>query len=181
VASFTDLTLWTVVATWILALGTLFLMYWQTRLTQRLNSANTVMMLRERFDSARLRIARRNLSQLLVENRLDDLTTLEVPAFFELVGAQTARGILDLEMVWEAFGSWVTSYYYALTVPTNQVETIRSRSHDPLVFGKFEWLYHRIVEIDRKKLGASYDASFQAIEAEKSFLLRESKLALTDE
>lgn len=179
--SFSDLAFWTVIATWVLAIGTLLLMYWQTRLTQRLNSANTVMTLRERFDSARLRTARKNLSQLLVQERLGDLTTLEVPAFFELVGAQTFRGILDLDMVWEAFGGWVTSYYYALSAPPSHVQRLRERTHDPLVFAKFEWLYNQIVEIDRRELGSEYDASFQAIEAEKAFLLRESQLALTDE
>ncbi len=47
------LTVLGLIGTWILVLGTLFLMYWQTRQNQILNSAKAVLTLRERFDSDR--------------------------------------------------------------------------------------------------------------------------------
>lgn len=179
--SLSDLALWTVIATWVLAIGTLLLMYWQTRLAQRLNSANAVMTLRDRYDSPRLRAARRHLSEMLVAGRVDDITNYEVPNFFELVGAQAAREILDLEMVWEAFGGWVTAYYHALTHPTDIIGRMRTRLQDPLVYAKFEWLYAQVVAMDRERLGTAYDASLRAGEEQQTFLRNETRLLPTDE
>ncbi|MGA8275840.1 MAG: hypothetical protein WB852_06070, partial [Thermoplasmata archaeon] len=106
-----DVALWATVATWILALGTLGFLYWQTRQAGQLNSSNAVITLRERFDAPRMRRVRQATSERLLNGELEDITNLEVLAFFELIGAQTKRKILDEEMVWEAFGGWISAYY----------------------------------------------------------------------
>jgi hypothetical protein len=99
-----SLTLWTAIATWGLATGIVLLLYWQTRQAQRLNSANAVVQMRERFDAPRMRRARRRLSEEWLADGVEDLSSVEVMTFFELIGAQTRRKILDEDMVWEAFG-----------------------------------------------------------------------------
>jgi len=52
-----NIAIWSLVGTWVLVVGTLLLMLWQTLQAQKLNSANAVMNLRERFDSPRMRAA----------------------------------------------------------------------------------------------------------------------------
>ncbi len=169
---------WTTAATWALAIGTLAALYWQTRQAGRLNSANAVITLRERFDSPRLRKARRQTSERLLQNDLGDITSLEVLTFFELIGAQTARGILDEEMVWEAFGGWISSYYAAMRNPVDRIQQLRDLAHDPLLFQKFEWLNRRIATLDQKQLGSHYAAAATAVEDNRLDLTREANLEI---
>ncbi len=148
-----SVTILTLVATWILVVGTLFLMYWQTHQNQHLNSANAVMALRERFDGARMRAARRHLSDRLLRQAHEDIASMEVITFFELVGTLTHRKVLDDLLVWEAFGTWIDSYYWALRHPVDLIAQLRSSLDDPWVFHEFEWLHGRIEAIDRKMTG----------------------------
>jgi hypothetical protein len=171
-----DVTVWASVATWVLAVGTLLLLYWQTQQAAQLNSANAVITLRERFDSPRMRRARRHISERLLNNELGDITSLEVLTFFELIGAQTKRKILDEEMIWEAFGGWITSYYHAMRTPVDRIQLLRDVSHDPLLFHKFQWLNDRIVALDRRELGELYEPSVAAVEDTGMYLRREAQL-----
>ncbi|HEV2428365.1 MAG TPA: hypothetical protein VGV64_00755, partial [Thermoplasmata archaeon] len=90
-----DLAFWTVISAWILAIGTLVLLWWQTFQNRVLNSANAVMALRERFDSISMRHARKQLATRLLNRQHEDITNLEVGAFFELIAALTRRRVLD--------------------------------------------------------------------------------------
>jgi hypothetical protein len=171
-----DIALWATIATWVLAVGTLGVLYWQTRQAGQLHSSTAVMELRERFDSPRMRRARRHTSERLLKNDLGDITSLEVLTFFELMGAQTKRGILDEEMVWEAFGGWITSYHHALRHPVDRIRQLREVAQDPLLFGKFEWLNDRIVVLDRKALGKSYTPAVAATDESGLYLRREAVL-----
>jgi hypothetical protein len=175
---FGSVTLWTTVATWVLAIGTLLALYWQTRQAGQLNSANAVIALRERFDSPRMRRARRQTSEHLLKNDLGDITSLEVLTFFELIGAQTARRILDEEMVWEAFGGWISSYYQGMRSPVDRIQQLRDVARDPLLFHKLEWLSKRITYLDRKQLGASYVEGTNSAEENRLYLTREASLSV---
>ena len=148
-----SVTILSLIATWILVIGTLLLMFWQTRQAQNLNSANAVMTLRERFDGARMRAVRRHLADRLLRQAHQDIASLEVVTFFELVGTLTHRKVLDDDLVWEAFGTWVGAYYWALRNPIDLIGQTRASLSDPLVFHEFEWLNHRLEELDRKALG----------------------------
>lgn len=145
-----NIAVWSLVGTWILVVGTLILMYWQTRQAQHLNSANAVMGLRERFDSARMRAARRHLADRLLREAPQDLASVEVATFFELIGTLTRRGVLDDDLVWEAFGTWVEGYFWALRHPVDLIGQIRSNLADQLIFHEFEWLYQRNLELDQR-------------------------------
>ena len=143
-----NIAIWSLVGTWVLVVGTLLLMYWQTRTSQKLNSANAVMALRERFDSPHMRAARRHLATDLLRGTREDLSSVEVVTFFELVGTLTHHRALEEELVWEAFGTWVVAYYWGIRNPTDLVAKIRADLSDPLVFHEFEWLYLTINSID---------------------------------
>jgi hypothetical protein len=171
-----NIAIWSLVGTWVLVVGTLLLMLWQTLQAQKLNSANAVMNLRERFDSTRMRASRRHVSSRLLEKAHQDISNLEVITFFELVGTLTHRRVLESDLVWEAFGGWVTSYYWALRNPVDMVGSLRKSMNDPLIFHEFEWLNDRILEMDRRRLGSAWDAGAGAEEESHRFLTRESKL-----
>lgn len=171
-----DIATWTLLGTWTLVIGTLVLMYWQTREARRLNSANAVLALRERFDSTHIRSARRLLAQALLDNRHDDITNLEIGAFFELLATLTRQNLLDDELVWEAFGTWVAGYYHALRKPVDLIGRARTNLQDPLIFHEFEWLVGRIEELDRKKLGTHQAGTLDPFEESMVLLKRESTL-----
>ena len=175
-----DVALWATIATWVLAVGTLAVLYWQTRQAGRLNSSNAVITLRERFDSPRMRRVRRVTSERLLRDEVGEITNLEVLAFFELIGAQTKRKILDEEMVWEAFGGWITAYYHAMRVPVDRLQKLRETSHDPLLFRKFQWLNDRVEKLDKKYLGADYDLSVTAVDDTRLYLRLESTLEIDE-
>jgi hypothetical protein len=123
-----------------------------------------------------MRRARRHLAERLLNNELGDITSYEVLTFFELIGAQTRRRLLDEEMVWEAFGGWITSYYTRLRHPVDRLKQLREQAKDPLLFHHLEWLNDRVVTLDREELGEGYAASVAAVEETGLYLQREAQL-----
>lgn len=149
-----DLVTWiTVLGTWVLVVGTLTFAYWQMRQTQRINSAKTILELRDRFDSPEMRASRREIStRLLAGNVTEEFDNYDVAFFFQLMGSLTRERILDRRMVWSAFGGWISGYYYSLTHPLDRVARWRSETHDPTIFLDFEWLSHEMRKIDTATL-----------------------------
>jgi len=173
-----DVTTVTAGAAWAVAIGTVALLWWQTRVTQHLNSANAVLTLRERFDSHAYRRRRKLLASRLLAGQHEDITNLEVAAFFELVGSLTHTRVLNRELVWEAFGTWICGYYIALRNPVDVIGRARTALKDPLVMHEFEWLFGLVQKIDRKKLGAEANLEEANREESASLLRREAQLDL---
>ena len=147
-----DLATWvTILATWVLAVGTLAFAYWQLRQNQRLHSASTLLDMRERFYSPRLQRSRKSVSTwLLKSDRRDEPTDWEVTFFFELHGSLTRTRNLERRLVRNAFGTWLTAYYTGLTQPVDLIAQWRTEDNDPLVFADFEWLARWIIEEERR-------------------------------
>ena len=171
-----DIAVLTFIGTWTLVIGTIVLMWWQTRQNRILNSANAVMTLRERFSSRDMRRARQDLATRLLHKRHDDITNFEVGAFFELLGALTHRGVLEDDLVWEAFGTWVAGYYHAMRSPVDLIGQARDSLRDPLLFHEFEWLYERTLMLDRKELGTTHASAIEKDEEVEVLLAREVAL-----
>lgn len=171
-----DVTTITATATWALAAGTVILLWWQVRVSQRLNSANAVLTLRERFDSPAFRRRRKILAERLLAGRHDDLTNLEVAAFFELIGSLTHSKVLSRDLVWEAFGTWVNGYYYALRNPVDVIGRARTALKDPLIMHEFEWMFGFVQRMDRKLLGPEADMEEATREETLALLRREADL-----
>jgi len=173
-----DVTTITAAAAWAVAIGTVVLLWWQTRVNQHLNSANAVLTLRERFDSPAFRRRRKLLAQRLLEGRHDDITNLEVAAFFELIGSLTHSKVLNRNLVWEAFGTWISGYYVALRKPIDVIGRARIALRDPLIMHEFEWLFGLVQQIDRKKMGPEANMEDATREESASLLRREAELDL---
>jgi hypothetical protein len=171
-----DSTTITAAAAWAVAIGTVVLLWWQVRVAQHLNSANAVLALRERFDSPAYRRRRRLLAERLLAGRHDDITNLEVAAFFELVGSLTHSRVLSPQLVWEAFGTWISGYYVALRRPVDVIGRARTSTKDPLIMHEFEWLFGLVQQIDRKRFGAQVDLDEATREESASLLRREALL-----
>jgi hypothetical protein len=160
-----DLSLWgPILATWVLAIGTLGFAYWQLRLTQRLHSTTTLLDLRDRFSSAHMREARRVLATWMLQNdRGEEPDNWEVGLFFELLGSLTRSRNLDVQLVRKAFGTWITAYYTYTTHPVNLLERWRKESNDPLIFADFEWLAQRVIAAERRLApGPEFDRSLDS-------------------
>ncbi len=156
----------TIIGTWVLVVGTLSFAYWQLRQAQRLHSATTVLELRERFYSPRMRKARREFSTWLLDKaRHDDATNWEVGVFFEQLGFLTRSRVLEKQMVWNAFGTWVAAYHYFLTHPQNLIERWRKEGNDPLVFREFDWLAHEMVSFEARLLTRSGGSDYSVDDA----------------
>ncbi|MGI0130322.1 MAG: DUF4760 domain-containing protein [Thermoplasmata archaeon] len=168
--------IWTALSTWALAAGTLLILLWQTRQTQFLNSANAVMSLRDKFDATRMRSVRRHISERLLKQAHEDIASLEVVTFFELIGTLTHRKVLDEELVWEAFGTWVTAYWWALRNPVDWVGRLRKDLSDPLIFHEYEWLQNRIRQLDRRELAKLHVATTGSLEEESHRILSREAL-----
>ena len=171
-----SIAIWTAFSTWVLAVGTLLILFWQTRQTQVLNSANAVMTLRDKFDSTRMRSVRRHLSDRLLKQAHEDIASIEVITFFELIGTLTHRRVLDEELVWEAFGTWVTAYWWALRHPSDWVGRLRTDLGDPLIFHEYEWLHGRVLQMDRRALAKYHTDPGNAEEESRRILSREALL-----
>ncbi len=148
-----ELTTLAVAASWAAVVGTIVLMYWQTRQAQKLNSGNAVIALREQFDHTEMRLARRRLAIGLLSGDPEAPIPFEIPRFFELMGYLTHRGILDETLIWDAFGGWVTAYFALMRSPVDRIGRAREEYRDHLVFGEFEWLHERMVQLDTERIG----------------------------
>jgi hypothetical protein len=172
------LTLATVLGTWVLVAGTLAFAYWQLRQAQRLHSATTILDLRERYYSPRMRQARRELSTwLLKEERGEEIENWEVGTFFELLGFLTRNGALERRMVWNAFGTWITGYYTFIKRPVDLFQKWRGESNDPLIFAQFEWLAKLMFDFDRSSVPGSRRPSSELDDA-RYILDSETKLMI---
>jgi len=162
-----DLAEWaTIVGTWVLVVGTLTFAYWQLRQAQRLHSATTVLELRERYYSPRMRKARKQFSTWLLDKaRHDDSENWEVGVFFEQLGFLTRAGVLEKQMVWNAFGTWVAAYHYFLTHPQDLIEQWRREGSDPLIFREFEWLAKEMTSFESRLLSQSGGSQYTAEDA----------------
>ncbi len=140
-------------ATWAVAVGTIVLMWWQMSQQRELNSAATILSLRDRFDTEQMRTSRRRLSQHLLLSREPHVGDIGVLRFFELLGFLTHGRVLDRRMVWNAFGGWATSYHYLLTHPVDRIEAWRRQFHDPSAFQEFGWLSAEMARLDSSVAG----------------------------
>jgi hypothetical protein len=171
-----SVTVLTAFSTWALAVGTLLILFWQTHQAQVLNSANAVMNLRDKFDSSRMRAVRRHISERLLKQAHEDIASLEVVTFFELVGTLVHRRVLNEQLVWEAFGTWVTAYWWALRNPVDWVGRLRQDLSDPLVFHEYEWLQERMRNLDRRELAKVHVPPGNYEEESRRILNREALL-----
>ena len=146
-----DWSIWApIAATWILVVGTLAFAFWQLRQNQRLHSTTTLLDLRDRFYTQRMRQARKSLGAWLLQpGRGGDAENWEVALFFELLGSLTRSRNLDRRLVRKAFGTWLTSYYVGISNPVDLFSQWRKESNDPLIFADFEWLAKWIIERER--------------------------------
>jgi len=166
-----DWTIWApITATWILVVGTLAFAFWQLRQNQRLHSTTTLLDLRDRFYTQRMRQARKSLGAwLLKTDRSGDADNWEVALFFELLGSLTRSRNLDRRLVRKAFGTWVTSYYVGISKPVDLFRQWRKESNDPLIFADFEWLAKWIIQRERR---LAPDPGFdQSLQEEAHFVL----------
>ena len=144
--------------------------------TRLSNSAKMVNDAVARFDSETMRKRRKDFSsKLKTDQKNVDLSKAETPVldFFEDIGLQTRRGILDPEMVWVAFSWWIIGYYDAVTRTNNLINTYRERTKNVDMYREFQWLHDNCIDKWRRERESSSPRR-QDLDA---FLNEESSLA----
>jgi hypothetical protein len=122
--------------------------------TRLSNSAKMVNDAVTRFDSPAMRKRRKDFSgKLKTDQKNIDLSKAETPVldFFEDIGLQTRRGILDPEMVGVALSWWIIGYYDAVTRPHNLIDTYREKSKNIDMYREFEWLHDKCIDKWRRE------------------------------
>jgi len=169
---------WTALGTWFLVLGTLVAVIWQARQQGRINSANTVMILHDRFESSPMKAYRKRLASTLLRNEDLQQRDDQILVFFETLGLLTHQKILNNEMVWNEFSWEVVRYYMALE---EHINSYREKSHDPTLYSEFEWLFNCLVYLVCKKRGVG-PIVVRPNQAEiQEFIKDESELSPSDE
>ena len=169
---------WTALGTWFLVLGTLIAVIWQARQQGRINSANTVMILHDRFESSPMKAHRKRLASALLSKSEIQQRDDQILVFFETLGLLTHQRILSKEMVWNEFSWEVVRYYLKLS---NQIELWRKESHDPTLYSEFEWLYNCLIYLDCKKRGVRPEVANPNEREIHTFIEDESQLTLRDD
>jgi hypothetical protein len=144
--------------------------------TRLSNSAKMVNDAVARFDSQTMRRHRKGFSGKLKTDQADvDLSKAETPVldFFEDLGLQTRRGILDAEMVWVAFSWWIIGYYNAVTRPQDLIKKYREGSKSVDMYREFEWLHDQCID----KWRSEREPGLPARGDSDAFLNEESSLA----
>jgi hypothetical protein len=92
------------------------------------------------------------------------------------MGSLTHERVLDRYLVWEAFGTWINGYYYALRKPVDVIGKARTALKDPLIMHEFEWLYGWVQRMDRRMMGSGVDLEDANREETNALLAREADL-----
>lgn len=126
--------------------------WWQSKRTWRLNSANLVTQLDDRFNSGEWRRYRAHCARLLLEH-LDDSRDLNlsesfpVLGFFEHIGYLARTKVVDRRMLWNKFGWFVVGYYLAITSRKDAIKHIRRADRDHTLWVEVEWFYNYSVQV----------------------------------
>jgi len=124
---------WTALGTWLLVVGTLLAVFWQAKQQGRINSASTVMILHDRFESSVMRSYRKQLASAIISKSPIEQKDDHVLVFFETLGMLTHQRILSEDMVWNEFSWEVVRYYAAMR---DQIIRLRNASHDRTLYSE---------------------------------------------
>lgn len=121
--------------------------WWQARRSWRLNSANLVTQLDDRFNSPEWRQYRSHCARLLKEHldKTRELSLSEsfpVLSFFEHVGYLARTHVVDRRMLWNKFGWFVVGYYLAITSGKDPIKDARAADGDSTLWVEVEWFYN---------------------------------------
>jgi len=164
----------TAIATVALVIGTLSFEWLKHRRERIVTSANTLTRLLEYYDSLTFLRKSRQISELLFAAKPISMTS-EVPDFFERIGLLLTMGVLDTEMVWDAFRTPVLFYWQALRWPTDHFATYRAVI--PRAFENFDRLYGELLRVECAKSGRPPEQAFPQPDLVRAFLKSEVELA----
>jgi hypothetical protein len=137
---------WTMVAGLAAAIGLGFI-YQQIRLQVLGTMMNTLATFNDRWKSAEMVTARKNICEHYLGGGVCSPDSAEkVAGFFEEMGLYTERKVLDSAIVWELYGQYVESYWAILLA---RIEELRKL--DETAYRCFQRLNKRALSGDRKE------------------------------
>ncbi|HEV2498823.1 MAG TPA: hypothetical protein VGY31_04490 [Terriglobia bacterium] len=121
--------------------------------SKRSLSADLCMRLEDRFDSVHIKSCRsRAAKSLLTHSNVEEAE--DVLDFFETTGLLVRLKALNLEMVYSSFFHWANTYWNAAKPHID----LRRKTRKTL-WQEFEYLYRKMIEIEKRKDASSVDLS----------------------
>ena len=164
-------------ATWVLAVGSLYSVYWQVKKSLLSSSAGTLMVLRDRYNSSQMRSNRKALATRLSQHEGADPYQDELLVFFDTMGFNVRKKTLDQDTAWNEF-AWEVVRYWAVLVASGEIERLRDQAHDGTLYGEFEGLYERLVDLECKRREVNVDVVTPNQEEIETFLQYERSLVV---
>ena len=150
-----DYVAFTAWGTWALVVGTLFAIAWQTRNSKKLMTTELFLKMEDRYDSPRMREARKRLARALLEGKgYADIKEEDVLRFFEVLGSMLRLGLLDKHILWVRFFNAAGILWSACE---GYVVECRKRLKDETLWEEFEYLHSELqeVEVERRHVDLS--------------------------
>jgi ribosomal-protein-alanine N-acetyltransferase len=143
-------TFWTAVAA-VGAVFTLFLIYKQIASARDVSAYQFLRSEGERFESPGMARIRSNLARALItysgkSEKIDDYAE-EVCGYFEDLGLMLRKGITPKYFTWTMYYDYIVTYWPLLQ---SYVRRLRTGSGDSTYYCEFEYLYGKMVELQRR-------------------------------
>jgi hypothetical protein len=164
----------TALATVVLVIGTLIVEYLKGRRDRQMSSASSVMELAEKWESSNMIAHRKKLAGALLQTGVPGQLEYAVLDFFEHIGMNARKHLLEADMVWNSLSVPIMAYYQALRYPQDIFE--RWRKDDPLALVEFEWLYGMLLGIECTKRAVPPEQCYPTPPRVREFLESERDL-----
>lgn len=134
------------VAALISALVAVAALWIQERRSRRLLAIELLFKFDDRFNSEAFQRMRTSAAKALQERREDPAAVDDVLDFFETMGLLARRGVLDMEMLWSTFFTWLDGYWHAAREYFKDVT-----ADDTTTWTELEYLHSALRAIDKNK------------------------------
>jgi hypothetical protein len=148
---------WTLAVPIVQVIGTvggLLLVWWKVTQIREVNAYELLRDEVKRFNSPEMRASRARLARALQTSPRDfekiDQEADEVCGYFENIGGLLRRNIIPRYFVWSMQGDDIFHYWQPLR---DYVNWVREVTKDKTIYEDFDYLRHRIAELQKKRSG----------------------------
>ena len=103
--------------------------------------ADLLVRLEERFISEEMKEKRKKAIEAIQKKRYEDNSVSTILDFFSVIAILAYKNVLDKEMIWRTFSSWLIPYYHSLK---NYIENERKEKNDQKLYESLSHLHNEL-------------------------------------
>lgn len=103
--------------------------------------ADLLVRLEERFISEEMKEKRKKAIEAIQKGRYGDNSVSTILDFFSVIAILAYKNVLDKEMIWRTFSSWLIPYYHSLK---DYIENERKEKNDKKLYETLSKLYNEL-------------------------------------